>query len=63
MLLRVFVKYIQLLKVYVRKFLSSLPKTWKAKVTTIQEAKDLTKLPQHEPIGSLMTHEHYEGAL
>ena len=30
---------------------------WEAKVTTIQEAKDLSKLPLEELIGSLMTHE------
>ena len=41
----------------VRKILRSLPKTWEAKVTVIQEAKDLTKLPLEELIGSLMTHE------
>ena len=41
----------------VRKILRSLPKTWEAKVTAIQEAKDLTKLPLEELIGSLMTHE------
>ncbi|KAA0051650.1 zf-CCHC domain-containing protein/UBN2 domain-containing protein [Cucumis melo var. makuwa] len=40
-----------------RKILRSLPKTWNAKVTAIQEAKDLTKLPFEELIGSLMTHE------
>ncbi|TYK29857.1 zf-CCHC domain-containing protein/UBN2 domain-containing protein [Cucumis melo var. makuwa] len=34
-----------------------LPKTWEAKVTSIQEAKDLTKLPVEELIGLLMTHE------
>ncbi|KAA0046182.1 zf-CCHC domain-containing protein/UBN2 domain-containing protein [Cucumis melo var. makuwa] len=40
-----------------RKILMFLPKTWDAKVTAIQEAKDLTKLPLEELIGSLMTHE------
>ncbi|KAA0066601.1 UBN2 domain-containing protein [Cucumis melo var. makuwa] len=35
----------------------SLPKTWEAKVTTIQEAKDLIKLPLKELTGSLMTYE------
>ena len=39
------------------KVLRSLPKEWEAKVTTIQEAKDLTKLSLKELIGSLMTHE------
>ncbi|KAL5576060.1 hypothetical protein UlMin_017759 [Ulmus minor] len=34
-----------------------LPKQWEAKVTAIQEAKDLSKLPLDELIGSLMTHE------
>ncbi|KAL5571206.1 hypothetical protein UlMin_020803 [Ulmus minor] len=37
--------------------LRSLPKQWEAKVTAIQEAKDLSKLPLNELIGSLMTHE------
>ena len=41
----------------VRKILRSLPKSWEAKVTAIQEAKDLTKFPLDELIGSLMTHE------
>ncbi|KAL5569945.1 hypothetical protein UlMin_026520 [Ulmus minor] len=41
----------------VRKLLRSLPKQWEAKVTAIQEAKDLSKLPLDELIGSLMTHE------
>ncbi|KAL5540959.1 hypothetical protein UlMin_044251 [Ulmus minor] len=34
-----------------------LPKQWEAKVTAIQEAKDLSKLPLDELIGSLMTQE------
>ncbi|KAL5556374.1 hypothetical protein UlMin_038610 [Ulmus minor] len=41
----------------VRKILRSLPKQWEAKVTAIQEAKDLSKLPLDELISSLMTHE------
>ena len=41
----------------VMKILRSFPKKWEAKVTTIQEAKNLTKLPLEELIGSLMTHE------
>ena len=41
----------------VRKILRSLPKQWEAKVTAIQEAKDISKLPLDELIGSLMTHE------
>ena len=39
------------------KILRLLPSKWDAKVTTIQEAKDLTKLPLEELIGSLMTYE------
>ncbi|XP_073116782.1 uncharacterized protein [Elaeis guineensis] len=35
----------------------SLPRTWEAKVTAIQEAKDLNTLPLEELLGSLMTHE------
>ena len=38
----------------VMKILRSLPSKWHTKVTTIQEAKDLTKLPMMELIGSLM---------
>jgi len=41
----------------VSKILRSLPKTWEAKVTTIREAKDLTKLLLKELISSLITHE------
>ena len=41
----------------VRKVLRSLPRTWEAKVTAIQEAKDLNTLPLEELLGSLMTHE------
>ncbi|KAL5577478.1 hypothetical protein UlMin_019177 [Ulmus minor] len=41
----------------VRIFLRSLPKQWEAKVTAIQEAKNLSNLPLDELIGSLMTHE------
>ena len=41
----------------VRKILRSLPKTWEAKVTAIQEAKDLNTLSLEELLGSLMTHE------
>ncbi|RVW33035.1 hypothetical protein CK203_101230 [Vitis vinifera] len=37
------------------KILRSLPSKWHIKVTAIQEAKDLTKLPMEELIGSLMT--------
>ena len=41
----------------VMKILRSLPSKWHTKVTAIQEAKDLTKLPMKELIGSLMTYE------
>ena len=41
----------------VMKILRSLPSKWDANVTVIQEAKDLTKLPLEELIGSLMTYE------
>ncbi|KAL5550641.1 hypothetical protein UlMin_000817 [Ulmus minor] len=41
----------------VRKILRSLPKQWEAKVTAIQEAKNLSTLPLDELVGSLMTHE------
>ncbi|KAL6331138.1 hypothetical protein AAG906_009566 [Vitis piasezkii] len=41
----------------VMKILRSLPSKWHTKVTIIQEAKDLTKLPIEELIGSLMTYE------
>ena len=39
------------------KILRSLPSKWHTKVTAIQEAKDLTKPPLEELIGSLMTYE------
>ena len=41
----------------VMKILRSLPLKCHAKVTAIQKAKDLTKLPMKELIGSLMTYE------
>ena len=41
----------------VMKILRSLPSKWHKKVTAIQEAKDLTKLPLEELIESLMTYE------
>ena len=41
----------------VMKILRSLPSKWHTNVTAIQEAKDLTKLPMEELIGSLMTYE------
>lgn len=37
--------------------LRSLPKSWEVKVTTIEEAKDLSKLSMEALIGSLKTHE------
>ena len=39
------------------KILRSLPSKWHTKVTAIQEAKVLTKLPMEELIGLLMTYE------
>ena len=41
----------------IRKILKSLPRSWKSKVTAIQEAKDLNKLPLDELVDSLMTYE------
>ena len=41
------------------KILRSLPSMWHTKVTTIQEVKDLTKLPMEELIGSLMTRDQF----
>ena len=41
----------------VRQILKSLLKTQEAKVTVIQEAKDLNSLPLEELLGSLMTYE------
>ena len=40
-----------------RKILQSLPQTWEAKVTAIQEAKDLSTIKLEELLGSLLTHE------
>ncbi|GJT27152.1 hypothetical protein Tco_0907427 [Tanacetum coccineum] len=40
-------------KNHVRKFLRALPLKWRKKVTTIEEAKDLTTLPLDELIGNL----------
>ena len=42
---------------YVKKILRSLPRAWEAKVTAIQETKDLSTLPLEELLGSLMIHE------
>ncbi|GJU71659.1 retrovirus-related pol polyprotein from transposon TNT 1-94 [Tanacetum coccineum] len=44
-------------KNYVRKFLRSLHLKWRAKVTTIEESKDLTSLSLDELIGNLKVHE------
>ena len=41
----------------VRKILRSLPKSFRAKVTTIEESKDLDKIKIQEFIGSLQTYE------
>ncbi|KAH1073274.1 hypothetical protein J1N35_025602 [Gossypium stocksii] len=41
----------------VRKMLKSLPMSWDAKVTCIEEAKNLETLSLDELIGSLLTHE------
>ncbi|KAL6956121.1 hypothetical protein U1Q18_052854 [Sarracenia purpurea var. burkii] len=41
----------------VRKILRCIPKSWEAKVTTIQETKDLNSLSLEETLGSLMIHE------
>ena len=41
----------------VMKILGSLPSKWDTNVTTIEEAKDLTKLPLENLIGSMMTYE------
>ncbi|GKD76105.1 hypothetical protein Tco_1334387, partial [Tanacetum coccineum] len=40
-------------KNHVRKFLCALPLKWRLKVTTIEEAKDLAKLPLEDLIGNL----------
>ncbi|GKC40905.1 retrovirus-related pol polyprotein from transposon TNT 1-94 [Tanacetum coccineum] len=44
-------------KNYARKFLRALHPKWRAKVTTIEEAKDLTSLSLDELIGNLKVHE------
>ncbi|GKB56269.1 hypothetical protein Tco_0912455 [Tanacetum coccineum] len=44
-------------KNYVRKFLRALPLKWRAKVTSIEEAKDLTTFPLDEQIGNLKVYE------
>ncbi|GJR29834.1 retrovirus-related pol polyprotein from transposon TNT 1-94 [Tanacetum coccineum] len=45
------------IKNYVRKFLRALHPKWRAKVTTIEESKDLTSLSLDELIGNLKVHE------
>ncbi|GKE45431.1 hypothetical protein Tco_1472715, partial [Tanacetum coccineum] len=44
-------------KNYVRKFLRDLQPKWRAKVTAIEESKDLTSLSLDELIGHLKVHE------
>ncbi|GJU90409.1 hypothetical protein Tco_1302832 [Tanacetum coccineum] len=44
-------------KNYVRKFLTALHPKWRAKVTAIEESKDLTPLSLYELIGNLKVHE------
>ncbi|GJX98317.1 zf-CCHC domain-containing protein [Tanacetum coccineum] len=44
-------------KNYVRKFLRALHPKWRAKVTTIEESKNLTTLPLDELIGNLKVYE------
>ncbi|GKE79739.1 UBN2 domain-containing protein, partial [Tanacetum coccineum] len=44
-------------KNYVRKFLRALHPKWRAKVTEIEESKDLTSLSLDELIGNLKVHE------
>ncbi|GJT35890.1 copia protein [Tanacetum coccineum] len=44
-------------KNYVRKFLRALHPKWRAKVTVIEESKDLTSLSLDELIGNLKVHE------
>nr|GEX16534.1 UBN2 domain-containing protein [Tanacetum cinerariifolium] len=44
-------------KNYVRKFLRAIPLKWKAKVTAIEEAKDLATLPFEELIENLKVYE------
>nr|GEU72065.1 retrovirus-related Pol polyprotein from transposon TNT 1-94 [Tanacetum cinerariifolium] len=46
-------------KKYVRKFLRDLHPKWRAKVTTIEESKDLTSLSLNELIENLKVHEMF----
>ena len=41
----------------VRKVLRSLPERFHAKITTIEESKDIDKIPLTELVGNLQTHE------
>ena len=41
----------------VRKVLRSLPERFYAKITAIEESKDIDKIPFTEPVGNLQTHE------
>ena len=41
----------------VRKILRSLPKRFHAKITTIEESKDIDKIPLTELVGDLQTYE------
>ena len=45
-------------KKVVRKILHLLPESFRAKVTTIEESKDLDEIKVQELIGSLQTYEH-----
>ena len=40
-----------------KKILNSLPKSWEAKVTVIEESKDPNTFPLDELVGSLLTQE------
>ena len=44
-------------KELVKKILNSLPKSWEAKVTAIEESKDPNTFPMDELVGSFVTHE------
>ncbi|GJU22410.1 hypothetical protein Tco_1155752, partial [Tanacetum coccineum] len=44
-------------KNYIKKFLRALYPKWRAKVTAIEESKDLTSLSLDELIGNLKVHE------
>ena len=41
----------------IRKVLRSLPKRFHAKITTIEESKDIDKIPLTELVGNLQTYE------